>query len=114
LLRKSSAARIVNASGGLGSFTWISDPECWAREHFGIVYAASKTALNAITLAFALELKKENIRVIATSLGYTATALNNFQGTDSLEVSSREPVQAALDTESPTGTFSGPEGALPW
>ncbi len=56
LLRKSSAARIVNVSSGLGSLTWISDPECWAREHFGIVYAASKTALNAVTLAFALEL----------------------------------------------------------
>jgi NAD(P)-dependent dehydrogenase (short-subunit alcohol dehydrogenase family) len=113
LLRKSSAARIVNASSGLGSFTWISDPECWAREHFGIVYAASKTALNAVTLAFALELEKENIRVVATSPGYTATALNNFQGTDSLEVGSREPVQAALDTDRPTGTFTGPEGALP-
>lgn len=114
LLRKSSAARIVNVSSGLGSLTWISDPECWAREHFGIVYAASKTALNAVTLAFALELEKENIKVIATSPGYTATALNNFQGTDSLEVGSREPVRAALDTDSPTGTFTGPEGKLPW
>jgi NAD(P)-dependent dehydrogenase (short-subunit alcohol dehydrogenase family) len=114
LLRKSSAARIVNVSSGLGSLTWISDPECWAREHFGIIYAASKTALNAVTLAFALELEKENIRVVATSPGYTATALNNFQGTDSLEVGSREPVRAALDTDRPTGTFTGPEGALPW
>jgi NAD(P)-dependent dehydrogenase (short-subunit alcohol dehydrogenase family) len=114
LLRNSSAARIVNVSSGLGSLTWISDPECWAREHFGIVYAASKTALNAVTLAFALELKKENIKVIATSPGYTATALNNFQGTDSLEVGSREPVQAALDINRLTGTFTGPEGPMPW
>ena len=48
LIRESSAARIVNVSSGLGSLTWISDPECWARDHFGIVYAASKTALNAV------------------------------------------------------------------
>ncbi|QEC79823.1 SDR family NAD(P)-dependent oxidoreductase [Mucilaginibacter ginsenosidivorax] len=114
LLRKSSAARIVNVSSGLGSLTWISDPACWAREHFGIVYAASKTALNAVTLAFALELEKENIKVNATSPGYTATALNNFQGTDSLEVGSREPVRVALDTKGPTGGFTGPEGPLPW
>lgn len=114
LLRKSSAARIVNVSSGLGSLTWVSDPECWAREHFGIVYAASKTALNAVTLAFALELEKESIKVTATSPGYTATALNNFQGTDSLEVGSREPIRAALDTNGPTGTFTGPDGALPW
>ncbi|MBL4674690.1 MAG: SDR family NAD(P)-dependent oxidoreductase [Mucilaginibacter sp.] len=114
LLRKSSAARIVNVSSGLGSLTWISDPECWAREHFGIVYAASKTALNAVTLAFALELEKEGIKVNATSPGYTATALNNFQGTDSLEVGSREPVRVALETDGPTGGFTGPEGPLPW
>jgi len=114
LLRKSAAARIVNVSSGLGSLTWISDPACWAREHFGIVYAASKTALNAVTLAFALELEKEGIKVNATSPGYTATALNNFQGTDSLEVGSREPVRVALETDGPTGGFTGPEGKLPW
>lgn len=114
LLRKSAAARIVNVSSGLGSLSWISDPECWAREHFGIVYAASKTALNAVTLAFALELEKEGIKVNATSPGYTATALNNFQGTDSLEVGSREPVRVALETDGPTGGFTGPEGKLPW
>lgn len=114
LLRKSSAARIVNVSSGLGSLTWISDPECWAREHFGIVYAASKTSLNAVTVAFALELEKEGIKVNATSPGYTATALNNFQGTDTLEVGSREPVRVALETDGPTGGFTGPEGPLPW
>lgn len=114
LLRKSSAARIVNVSSGLGSLTWISDPECWARDHFGIVYAASKTALNAVTLAFALELEKENIKVNATSPGYTATALNNFQGTDSLEVGSRDPIRVALETDGPTGSFTGPDGPLPW
>lgn len=114
LLRKSTAARIVNVSSGLGSLTWISDPECWAREHFGIVYAGSKTALNAVTVAFALELEKEGIKVNATSPGYTATALNNFQGTDSLEVGSREPVRVALETDGPTGGFTGSEGPLPW
>lgn len=114
LRRSSSAARIVNVSSGLGSLTWISDPECWARENFGIVYAASKTALNAVTLAFALELEKEGIKVNATSPGYTATALNNFQGTDSLEVGSREPIRVALETDGPTGGFTGPDGKLPW
>ncbi|WP_316831966.1 SDR family NAD(P)-dependent oxidoreductase [Pedobacter aquatilis] len=114
LLRKAATARIVNVSSGLGSLTWISDPECWARENFGVVYAASKTALNAVTTAFAIELEKENIKVNAVSPGFTATALNNFQGTDSLEVGSREPVRVALETDGPTGTFTGPEGILPW
>lgn len=114
LLRKSTAARIVNVSSGLGSLTWIADPACWAREHFGIVYAASKTALNAVTLAFAIELEKENIKVNVVSPGFTATALNNFQGTDSVEVGSREPVRVALETDGPTATFTGPDGLLPW
>lgn len=114
LLRKSTAARIVNVSSGLGSLTWVADPACWARDHFGVVYAASKTAMNAITMAFAIELEKGNIKVNATSPGFTATALNNFQGTDSVEVGSREPVRVALETDGPTATFTGPDGPLPW
>lgn len=114
LLRKASAARIVNVSSGLGSLSWIADPATWARKHFDIVYGASKTAMNAITMAFALELEKENIKVNAVSPGFTATALNNFQGTDSLEVGSREPIRVALDTDGPNMTFTGPEGPLGW
>ncbi|MEO6684577.1 MAG: SDR family NAD(P)-dependent oxidoreductase [Dyadobacter sp.] len=114
LLRKSPAARIVNVSSGLGSLTWVADPACWAREHFGVVYAASKTALNAVTMAFAIELEKENIKVNAVSPGFTATALNNFQGTYTVEVGAREPVRVALQTDGPTGTFTGPDGTLPW
>lgn len=114
LLRKSAAARIVNVSSGLGSLSWIADPACWARDHFGVVYAASKTALNAVTLAFAIELEKENIKVNAVSPGFTATALNNFQGTDTVEVGSREPVRVALETDGPTATFTGPDGPFTW
>jgi NAD(P)-dependent dehydrogenase (short-subunit alcohol dehydrogenase family) len=114
LMRKSSAARIVNVSSGLGSLTWISDPACWAREHYNVVYAASKTALNGVSMAFALELEKENIKVNVVSPGFTATALNNFEGTDSVEVGSREPVRVALDTNAPNMAFTGPDGPLPW
>ncbi|WP_443943613.1 SDR family NAD(P)-dependent oxidoreductase [Pedobacter sp. AW1-32] len=114
LLRKAQAARIVNVSSSLGSLTLNADPKSWARESFGVVYAASKTAMNAITLALSIELEKENIKVNAVSPGFTATALNNFQGTDSLEVGAREPVRVALETDGPTGTFTGPEGIVPW
>jgi NAD(P)-dependent dehydrogenase (short-subunit alcohol dehydrogenase family) len=65
-------------------------------------------------MAFALELEKENIKVNAVSPGFTATALNNFQGTDSLEVGSREPIRVALDKDGPNMTFTGPEGPLGW
>jgi NAD(P)-dependent dehydrogenase (short-subunit alcohol dehydrogenase family) len=56
LLREAPAARIVNASSASGSLTMNADPSNPHRTVFGAVYSPSKTALNAITLAFALEL----------------------------------------------------------
>jgi NAD(P)-dependent dehydrogenase (short-subunit alcohol dehydrogenase family) len=114
LLREAPAARIVNVSSGVGSLTLNADPNFPYREGFGVVYAASKTSLNAITLSFAIELESTNIKVNAVSPGFTATALNNFQGTDTVEQGARNPVRVALDTDGPTGKFTGPNGPLPW
>jgi len=114
LLRAAKAGRVVNVSSGVGSLAWNSDPNFPYRDGFGVSYAASKTALNAITLSFAIELEAEGIKVNAASPGFTATALNNFQGTDSIELGARNPVRVALETNGPTGTFSGPDGAIPW
>jgi NAD(P)-dependent dehydrogenase (short-subunit alcohol dehydrogenase family) len=114
LLRQAPAARIVNVSSGVGSLTLNSDPSYPYRQGFGVVYSASKTALNAVTLAFAIELEPENIKVNAVSPGFTATTLNNFQGTETLEQGSREPIRVALEENGPTGTFTGPGGVMPW
>ena len=113
-IRKSGAGRIVNVSSGVGSLTLNADPTFPYRPYFGAIYPASKTALNAITLALAIELEPENIKVNAASPGFTATALNNFQGTDSIEVGSRNPIRVALEIDGPTGTFTGSDGPLPW
>jgi NAD(P)-dependent dehydrogenase (short-subunit alcohol dehydrogenase family) len=114
LIRSSSTGRILNVSSGVGSLTLNSDPDFPFRPYFGVTYPASKTALNAMTLALAIELEGTGIKVRAASPSYTATALNDFQGTDSVEVGARPLVLAALDTESPTGSFTGPDGAYPW
>ena len=114
LLHKSAAGRIVNVSSGMGSLTLNADPSFPYRQGFGAVYGASKTALNAITMAFAIELEKTNIKVNAVTPGFTATALNNFQGTDTIEVGALAVVKAALDEDGPTGTFTGPDGIFPW
>ena len=114
LLREAPAGRIVNVSSGVGSLTLNSDPTFPYRAGFGVGYAASKTALNAITLSFAIELESTNIRVNAASPDFTATALNNFEGTDTVEQGARNPVRAALEEGGPTGTFTGPDGPLPW
>lgn len=115
LLKNSSAARIVNISSGVGSLTLNSNPDFPYRSGFDLVYGASKTALNAITIAFAIELENANIKVNAVSPGYTATALNNFQGTDTVEEGSKEPVRIALDESGTSGNFTGPnQEVFPW
>jgi len=115
LLREAPAARIVNVSSGVGSLTRTSDPAYPYRSIFGPVYPASKTALNAITVAMAIELETTNIKVNAACPGYTRTNLNNYSGTRSVEEGAREPVRLALlGPDGPTGTFSNADGPLPW
>ena len=115
LLREAPAARIVNVSSGAGSLTRNSDPAHPYRSIFGPVYPASKTALNAMTLAMAIELEGTGIKVNAACPGFTKTNLNNYAGTQSVEEGAREPVRLALlGPNGPTGTFSNAAGPLPW
>jgi NAD(P)-dependent dehydrogenase (short-subunit alcohol dehydrogenase family) len=114
LLREAPAARIVNLSSAAGSLTLNSDPTNPHRSMFG-TYSWSKTALNAITVAFASDLESAGIKVNAACPGFTATDLNNFQGTRTVQQAAREPVRLALlDANGPTGTFSNEDGPLPW
>jgi len=115
LLREAPAARIVNVSSGVGSLTRNSDPAYPYRSIFGPVYPASKTALNAMTVAMAIELESTGIKVNAACPGYTKTNLNNYTGTRTVEEGAREPVRLALlGADGPTGTFSNEDGPLPW
>ncbi|WP_439633954.1 SDR family oxidoreductase [Glycocaulis sp.] len=115
LLRKSDDARIVNVSSGLGSLTINAAPHPY-RATFNPGYGASKTALNAITLAFAIELEDEGIKVNAVTPGFTKTALNNYEGTDTVEQGAAEAVRVALlGKDGPTGTFTAWENeTVPW
>lgn len=107
LLRKSQAARIVNVSSNLGSLTMLSSPNPY-RAVFNPGYGASKTALNAITVAFAIDLEAEGITVNAVTPGFTSTALNNYEGTETVQQGAAEAVRIALlGSEGPTGTFTG-------
>ena len=116
LLRESPNARIVNVSSGVGSLTANSDPASPWRSIFGPVYPASKTALNALTVAMAIELEPEGIKVNAVSPGFTKTNLNGYAGTETLEEGAREAVRVALlGRNGPTGTFTRWEnGTIPW
>jgi NAD(P)-dependent dehydrogenase (short-subunit alcohol dehydrogenase family) len=115
LLRKASSASIVNVSSGLGSLTKSSDP-AWthvAAKYLG--YAASKAALNMLTVQLAYELRGTAIKVNSSEPGFTATDLNQHRGTQSIPEGAAETIRLALLPDNgPSGTFSGARGMVPW
>jgi NAD(P)-dependent dehydrogenase (short-subunit alcohol dehydrogenase family) len=116
LLRKSSDARIVNVSSGVGSLADNANRAHPYHAFFSPVYPASKAALNAITLAMMIELESTGIKVNLVSPGFTKTNLNGYEGTASVEEGSREVVRVALlGPDGPTGTFTRWENVtIPW
>ncbi|RKS09198.1 NADP-dependent 3-hydroxy acid dehydrogenase YdfG [Nocardiopsis sp. Huas11] len=117
LLRRSPAPRIVNVSSAAGSLSLMADQEAWAHEQPPICvgYIPSKSALTALTLQYARQLRPDGILVNAVCPGFVATDLNGHTG-------HRTPVQGAaaavrmatVPAEGPTGTFSDDQGPVPW
>ena len=105
LLRRSPAGRIVNLSSGLGSLARNSDPGWEFAAVKYLAYNSSKTAVNAITVQFAHELRDTPIKVNAADPGYVATDMNRNQGVRSVEQGAATPVRL--------GYFND-EGPLPW
>ncbi len=115
LLREAPAGRIVNVSSRIGSLTAITDPAFPMRGIGGVAYGPSKTALNAVTVAFAQELVGTAIKVNLACPGHTATDLNGHSGPRTVSEAAREPVRLALlGRDGPTGTFSNDAGPIPW
>ena len=85
-----------------------------------LAYNSSKTALNAITVAYANELREHGILVNAVSPGSVATDQNNHQGELTPEQGARLPVvMATLANDGPTGTYRTEDGSpmgriVPW
>jgi NAD(P)-dependent dehydrogenase (short-subunit alcohol dehydrogenase family) len=116
LLRLSSDARIVNVSSGAGSLSLNADPTFPYRKMYSPAYAGSKSALNIIALSMMIEHENDGIKVNLVSPEFTSTALNNHQGTATIEDGSREVVRVAmLGPDGPSGTFTRWENAnIPW
>ena len=115
LLHKSQAGRIVNISSGLGSLTQNSDPNYEYAQIKYLAYNSSKTALNAMTVQFAHELKDTPIKVNSADPGYVATDINNNNGTRTVQQGASTPVRlATLPADGPTGSFFDDNGVVPW
>ena len=110
LVKHAPAGRIVNLSSPLGSLT-LSGQNDWGL----LGYSASKAALNMLTVQLAYELRDTPIKVNSAAPGYTATALNDFAGTDTPAQGAAEAIRLALlPADGPTGTTSSSEGIIPW
>jgi NAD(P)-dependent dehydrogenase (short-subunit alcohol dehydrogenase family) len=115
LLRRSAAGRIVNLSSGLGSLTLSSDPASEFGPYTYLAYQSSKAAVNAITVAYAKELRPNGIKVNAADPGFTATDFNNHCGYRTVEQAAVVVVRlATLAADGPTGTFQDENGPVPW
>ncbi|KAJ6585229.1 hypothetical protein B0H19DRAFT_1227716 [Mycena capillaripes] len=79
-------------------------------------YSSSKSALNNLTVHWALREKKNEsgIRVVSICPGYNATKLNNYTGTMSPAEGCKIIVQTALEKEGRTGVFFSKDGDAPW
>jgi len=112
LLKKSDEPRIVNVSSGLASLTYHS-----SSPDFGMyaAYSSSKTALNAFTVMLAKEFRNTNFKINSVEPGYTATNLNQYQGTQTVEQAVGIIIKyAAIGNDAPTGKFFNKEGEFPW
>lgn len=115
LLRRAAAGRVVNVSSELASLAQNLNPGFEFAHIKLLAYNSSKTALNAVTVQFAHELRCTAIKVNAADPGYTATDFNGHSGTQRVEEGARAIVQLALlPDDGPTGGFFNAEGRLPW
>ena len=113
LLSKSESPRIVNVYSEVGSLTENSNPD-WIKyesvKPFFAVYGASKSSVNAYTIALAYELRNTKFRVNSVTPGHTATDFNNYKGTKTVEEGAQPIVRCAtLPDKGATGKFFNDE-----
>jgi NAD(P)-dependent dehydrogenase (short-subunit alcohol dehydrogenase family) len=113
LLLRSAAPVIVNLSSGLGSMARMTTPGTPAYAYPGVAYPASKAAVNMVTVQYAKAFP--GIRVNAVEPGFTATDLNMFQGTQTVEQGAEIIVRMAqAGPDGPTGGYFDASGRLAW
>ncbi len=117
LMAQSPAGRIVNVSSVMGSLgEWSNRDSLLVKfAPLALAYNSSKSALNALTVAYAHALRDSGIKVNSADPGYVATDLNGHSGYRSVAEGAESIVRlATLSAEGPTGTFDSDAGPVPW
>jgi NAD(P)-dependent dehydrogenase (short-subunit alcohol dehydrogenase family) len=130
-LRESAHPRIVNVSSGTGSLGWSAGPnpqfDYLRIRGGGAAYRSSKTAVNALTALYSLELADGGIKVNALAPGLRATnlvaAMRDATPEQLAALGVGDPAEAATEAvrlatladDGPTGTFFSWDGSVaPW
>ena len=115
LLKASGAARIVNLSSRLGSLGTHAIPNGPFETVKRLSYNASKTALNAVTIHLAAELKAFGIKVNSADPGHAKTDMGGPNAPMEISEGVRTSVELALIGEDgPTGKFIHLGEEIPW
>jgi NAD(P)-dependent dehydrogenase (short-subunit alcohol dehydrogenase family) len=113
LLKRSPAGRIVNVSSLLGSISAHATPD--SPLSLFLAYNTSKTALLAITLHYARELRDTTVKINACTPGLCATDLNAHLGDRTPAQGAKVAIElATVDGDGPTAGFFDENGPLPW
>ena len=117
LLKKAETARIVNVSSSVGSLAEISNPSSPYDGFRAPAYAASKTALNALTALLAREFRDdEKFKINSICPGYVASGAPGTEGAPrTVEQGARIIVEmATLDADGASGGFYDDNGKIDW
>ncbi|MEK6290405.1 MAG: SDR family oxidoreductase [Paraburkholderia tropica] len=115
LLRRASAARIVNVSSILGSLGANLDPASTFYDFKIPAYNVAKAAVNAWTIHLAYELRDTPIKVNAAHPGFVKTDLHGVDAPLSPAEGARTSVRLAmLPEDGPSGGFFHGAQAQPW
>ncbi len=113
LLKAADEARVVMMSSGLGLLGLITDPSSAYSTVNLMAYSSSKTALNAVTVAFAKELAPLGIKVNAVEPGNVATGLNGNSGVLSPAEGAASAIRlATIGKDGPTAGFFGVDASV--
>lgn len=117
LVKKSDAGRIVNVSSTVGSINEIGDPASPFDGFRAPAYAASKTALNALTALLAREYR-DNPRIKINSIcpGWVASGAPGTENAPrTVEQGARIVVElATIGADGASGGFFDDNGAIAW
>ncbi|EEM97107.1 SDR family NAD(P)-dependent oxidoreductase [Bacillus thuringiensis] len=113
LLKNSSNSKILNVTTDMASLTMFANGETHPINTLG--YNSSKTAINALTLAFSKEFATNGPEVFGITPGFTTTDLNgNSTGGHTTIESAKIIIKYALSETNYNGKILNKNGIIPW